>query len=148
MVIKKLLFLLLILTSSLLLISCNSVVDSETSSLSSFTSISPSEFSKFIEQDDVVVIDVRQNIELNDLGYIPQKDLEHDFYSSDFTSFIDSLDKTERYAIYCYHDTRSGKVMSYMEEQGFEFVVDLDGGIDAWLNEGFPVDFPPSSAFN
>ena len=120
---------------------------SNDSQFSSFSSLSPKDFSRVINLDDVVVIDIRTLQELQELGFISQKDLEYDFYNPNFASQIDSLNKTVKYAIYCYHGTRSAALLSYMKKSGFKNVVDLDGGIDAWLKEGLPVNFPPFKAY-
>ncbi|MDC9726287.1 MAG: rhodanese-like domain-containing protein [Candidatus Thioglobus sp.] len=45
---------------------------------------------------------------------------------------VDSLDKTAEVVVFCHHGIRSMQVARYFEMLGFEKVINLKGGIDAW----------------
>ncbi|MCB0727412.1 MAG: rhodanese-like domain-containing protein [Ignavibacteria bacterium] len=99
--------------------------------------IDTKEFKKLHEENSFVLIDVRTRDEF-DLGHL--KDASHiDFYSGDFESNIDGLDKRERYLVYCRSGNRSRQTMFLMRDLGFDEVYNLEGGIIAWNDEGFDI---------
>ncbi len=59
-----------------------------------------------------------------------------DFYAGDFSDKISQLNKNTPYAIYCRSGNRSGQTLMFMESLGFTNVVDLQGGIGAWVSAG------------
>jgi len=59
-----------------------------------------------------------------------------DIYTPDFKKVIDSLDKNEKYLIYCRTGSRSKTACSFLEKWGFAEVKDLSGGIVSWVNSG------------
>ena len=48
---------------------------------------------------------------------------------------LDRLDKTQEIVIICHHGIRSMQVARYLESSGFEQVINLKGGIDAWAKQ-------------
>ena len=50
-------------------------------------------------------------------------------------SHIDSLDKTQPVVVVCHHGIRSRQVARYLDSIGFEMVINLLGGVDAWAKE-------------
>ena len=48
---------------------------------------------------------------------------------------IDTLDKSEEIVIICHHGIRSMQVARYFDSIGFENVINLRGGIDAWAKQ-------------
>jgi phage shock protein E len=62
-----------------------------------------------------------------------------DASAPDFDTRIAALDKTASYALYCHSGNRSARAMQRMAAAGFSRVVDLDGGIAAWVASGRPV---------
>ena len=48
---------------------------------------------------------------------------------------IDTLDKTQETVIICHHGVRSLQVARYFEQVGFEHIINLQGGIDAWAKQ-------------
>lgn len=95
------------------------------------------EFSELIQEDDVVVLDVRTPEEFSE-GYI-DKALNIDFYRPDFSPAIDSLEKAPTYAVYCRSGKRSTEAIQIMRTLGFNGLFNLDGGIIEWANAGKPV---------
>ena len=53
-------------------------------------------------------------------------------YQPDFPERILKLPKEVKYLIYCWHGNRSQVARDWMKEQGFNWVCDLEGGIDKW----------------
>lgn len=50
-------------------------------------------------------------------------------------SQLETLDKNQEIVVICHHGTRSKQVAMYMEHFGFELVINLSGGVDAWAQE-------------
>jgi rhodanese-related sulfurtransferase len=48
------------------------------------------------------------------------------------------LDADEEIVLYCHHGGRSAKAQKFLEDQGYEKVMNLTGGIDAWSMEVDP----------
>lgn len=101
------------------------------------TLVSPIEASELIEGGDVRVIDVRTPEEYA-AGHIEGATLV-DFYEPDFADRIAELDRDAEYVVYCRSGNRSSQATALMDEQGFEDVNDVDGGIVAWEAAGLPV---------
>ena len=45
------------------------------------------------------------------------------------------LDPAQEIAVICHHGVRSMRVAAFLEQQGFEQLINLEGGIDAWARE-------------
>jgi rhodanese-related sulfurtransferase len=45
------------------------------------------------------------------------------------------LDPQQEIVVYCHHGGRSAQVAHYLTQQGYERVINLTGGIDAWSRE-------------
>ncbi len=98
------------------------------------SSINVSEFKQELDAWDKVLIDIRTQEELDTFGLIWKNALHLDIYEANFSSELDKLDKSEKYLIYCYHGNRTKSALNIMEGKWFEYVKDLNGGIDAWIN--------------
>ncbi|SMM98787.1 Rhodanese-related sulfurtransferase [uncultured Candidatus Thioglobus sp.] len=48
---------------------------------------------------------------------------------------IDTLDKSKETVIICHHGIRSMQVARYFDSIGFENIINLRGGIDAWAQQ-------------
>lgn len=48
---------------------------------------------------------------------------------------LDQLNKDTPIVVICHHGVRSRNVAMYLEHQGFENVINLTGGVDAWAME-------------
>ena len=81
-------------------------------------------------EDTFILLDVRTKKEV-DKGMI--EGAKHlDFFSSDFTTSLEKLDKDQPILVYCAKGGRSNKAANQMVELGFRKVYDLDGGYIAW----------------
>jgi rhodanese-related sulfurtransferase len=45
---------------------------------------------------------------------------------------IDELDRDRATVVVCHHGMRSAQVAGYLESLGFQAIMNLEGGIDAW----------------
>lgn len=98
-----------------------------------FETVSASEFNSSLDEDSVI-LDIRTPEEYA-LGRI-EGSKNIDFYSPDFSSKLDELDKDAEYKIYCNSGNRSKSAMGIMKSLGFTNVVELDGGIQDWAAFG------------
>ena len=95
------------------------------------TVVSVDEFQKDIKQDNVQVLDVRTAGEFK-TGYIKHA-LQADWTNKkQFTDRIQYVDKNKPVYIYCLSGGRSAAAANWMRQNGFEEVVELKGGINAW----------------
>lgn len=53
-------------------------------------------------------------------------------------SSLDNLDPEREYVLICHHGMRSQHAGLFLKEQGFERLINLVGGIDAWANQVEP----------
>lgn len=93
-------------------------------------------FAEFIAGSGVVVLDVRTPEEFAS-GHL-EGALNIDVNAGDFAEQIADLDHEASYAIYCRSGNRSQTAMALMDEAGFGDLRDLDGGILAWTQAGYP----------
>ena len=84
-----------------------------------------------------VVIDVRTPQEYAD-GHI-RAAINIDYNSPAFKDEIGQLDKNKTYIVYCRTGARSAQARQIMEDLGFKYVINMDGGITAWIDQGLPV---------
>ena len=112
----------------------NKIIDKNKSS-----NMQPEEFKTAIESGDYTLIDIRTEEEYLS-GHIAGS-TQSDFYQTqEFSNFLETLDKNEKYLIYCRSGNRSNQVLNIMKNKGFTDVSDLAGGISAWTAAGFPVE--------
>src|SRR5687768_9600292 len=99
------------------------------------TTLMPTAFQKKqASTKDAVVLDVRTKAEV-DQGTIPGA-INIDIKGETFEDQIKKLDKTKTYFLYCKGGPRSHKAANLMRSLGFRKLFELDGGIDAWRDEG------------
>jgi rhodanese-related sulfurtransferase len=97
--------------------------------------ISAADADEVIASDaSLVVLDVRTPSEYSD-GHI-DKAVNVDFRADDFATNLAKLDKSKRYLLHCKSGTRSARALQVMQEQGFENVVHMTDGFDAWKAAG------------
>lgn len=97
-----------------------------------FKTLSKKEFREELDKWDKILIDVRTDNERIRFGKIQDKQLNLDVYNPKITEQILSLDKKNKYLIYCWHGNRSLTVMNFMKENWFSWVCELDWGIENW----------------
>ena len=82
---------------------------------------------------DIQLIDVRTPEEYQE-GYIENAILI-DYFSEDFKTKIQELDKEKPVYLYCRSGNRSGKASIMLLDLGFTEIVDFDGGYEAWSEQ-------------
>lgn len=100
--------------------------------------LSPEDWHKMMERDDVVVVDTRNDYEVE----IGTFDKAIDLKIKEFTEFSDKMktletDKEKPHLIFCTGGIRCEKAIYDLQEQGFKNVYQLDGGILNYI-EKFP----------
>ncbi len=88
------------------------------------------------DDPDVVLIDVREPAEyaaghisggaLIPMGEAPQR--------------LDEIPTDKTVITYCRSGNRSGQVMQFLQQQGYDNVHNMEGGIIAWEQAGLPVE--------
>ena len=48
---------------------------------------------------------------------------------------VDDLDKNQETVVICHHGIRSRQICYYLEHIGFNNVINLEGGVEAWAND-------------
>lgn len=91
------------------------------------------DFKKELQKEDSILIDLRTIGELEETWIIPWAK-QIDFYSPDFKSYLNSLNKSNKYLIYCRSGNRSSQALSIMKELGFKSVLELEWGINNWIS--------------
>ncbi|RBL92577.1 rhodanese-like domain-containing protein [Chitinophaga flava] len=96
-------------------------------------------FSKDIHQPGVQVFDVRTAAEYN-TGHLPNA-LQADYNNkAEFSERVKYLDKQKPVYVYCLAGGRSSKAAQWMRENGFNKVVELENGVNAWKLAGLPLE--------
>jgi len=85
-----------------------------------------------------VVIDVRTPQEYA-AGHI-RAAINIDYNSPAFKDGIGKLDKNKNYIVYCRTGARSSAARDIMEGLGFKHILNMSGGITAWIDQGLPVE--------
>ena len=88
--------------------------------------------------DDLVLLDVRTPDEFAQARLADAINL--DFYAADFRSQLQTLDPEATYLVYCRTGNRSATAVEMMQELGFARIYEIDGGIAAWYEAGFPIE--------
>ena len=103
--------------------------------------ISAKEAASLIEKNknnaDFVILDVRTPEEFSK-GHI-ENAINIDVKSASFREDAGKLDPGKTYVIHCRSGRRSAVAGAQLEELGFINVYDIQGGIVAWEEEGYPV---------
>jgi rhodanese-related sulfurtransferase len=48
---------------------------------------------------------------------------------------LEELDQNQEIVVICHHGIRSRQVAYYLEQQGFDKVINLEGGVEAWAQD-------------
>ena len=100
-------------------------------------SISPQNWNNFINQNDVLTIDVRNEYETK-IGSFKNSISPKTRTFFEFKEYIEKellVNKDQKIAMYCTGGIRCEKASYYMKEIGFNNVYQLDGGILKYLEE-------------
>lgn len=100
--------------------------------------VSATEAAQLIEQNaDIKVLDVRTGWEYK-RGHVEGAE-NLNYYAFSFKKSIGKLDKKTTWLVHCKSGVRSGNTIPIMQEAGFESIIHMDGGFDAWKKAALPV---------
>ena len=88
------------------------------------------------DRSDVVVLDVREQWEYDE-GHIPG--VVH-IPMNDIPGRISEIPTDQTVIVSCRSGNRSGQVASFLRNEGFTNIHNLNGGIVAWQSAGLPVE--------
>ena len=93
--------------------------------------LTPKEFKDYLVDDEVTLVDVREQWEF-DICQIKGAILMH--LGVIVKSYV-NLNKYSKIALYCHSGICSMHVADFLLSKGFQSLVNLQGGIDAWAQE-------------
>ncbi len=99
--------------------------------------LSPERFQKKLTEEKGVLIDVRTSEEYAE-EHIDGA-INGNVQDVNFKKWIDSLDKSKAYFLYCKSGKRSAQAMDMMKENGFKKLYMLKGGMIEWRLKEMPV---------
>lgn len=99
--------------------------------------VSVDEAMELAARDGVTVIDVRTPQEFAE-GHLDGA-LLIDLSSAGFADEVAALDPAGEYLVYCRSGNRSAQAVAIMQQLGFERLWDLDGGVIAIADAGYPL---------
>jgi rhodanese-related sulfurtransferase len=91
----------------------------------------PEEVVKILSEEESRLIDVREEWE-HRIARLQNSEL---MPLSNFIELSKSLNKEDMLIFYCHHGLRSLQACYYLENLGFQNLINLEGGIDAWSKE-------------
>ena len=111
--------------------------------------VTPDQLAHEIALGEVVVVDVRDSQE-RELGYIPgsihipRVTLE---FAADPTSPAADprLHNAQRVVLHCGLGFGGALATARLREMGYEAPANLEGGYEAWIRAGYPVEYPQSA---
>ena len=98
----------------------------------------PTELQNYLAETNAapLLLDVReawefQICQLQGSQLIPMRDIPQAVEGGD-------LDPAQEIVAICHHGIRSRQVAYYLEQQGFDKVINLEGGVEAWASDVDP----------
>lgn len=103
--------------------------------------VDPTTYKEISAAEDVVVVDIRLPEEY-EMGHIPGSlNLPIGVGNEQWvTDLSNSVEKDTVVAVYCKSDVRSARAADMAKEAGYEYVYDLEGGINAWTEAGYELE--------
>ena len=97
--------------------------------------ISAVELKELLETEkSIQLIDVREQFEW-DICHIKGAQL---MSMNSIPNRKEEIDKNQKTVLYCHHGVRSQRVIDYLQRQGFDNLLNLQGGIHAWAMQVDP----------
>jgi rhodanese-related sulfurtransferase len=97
--------------------------------------IEPRALKERIERgEQIVILDVREPFEIE---LAPFPGATH-IPMGDIPARLQELEPDRETVVVCHHGIRSAQVANYLAQSGFERVLNLSGGIDAWSSDADP----------
>jgi rhodanese-related sulfurtransferase len=98
--------------------------------------VDPQTVNNIRDRADVLLIDVREQSEY-DAGHIPGITL---IPIGEIANRLTEIPKDKTVIVSCQSGGRSKQVASFLQEQGYTNIHDLQGGFAAWQRAGLPVE--------
>ncbi|MEO1944096.1 MAG: rhodanese-like domain-containing protein [Candidatus Thioglobus sp.] len=92
------------------------------------------ELNEYLITNSPLLLDVREQWEWDRCRILDSKLLP----MGQIITQIQNLDKAQETVIICHHGIRSMQVSKYFDSIGFEKIINLHGGIDAWAKQVDP----------
>ena len=107
--------------------------------------ISPEQANETVYKADVVLVDIRYVRELEREGQIPgaihaPRGMLEFWVDQDSPYYKPVFGGGKRFVLYCQSGWRSTLATATLMDMGFEDVVHIEGGFDAWKVAGLPVE--------
>ncbi|MCC6865602.1 MAG: rhodanese-like domain-containing protein [Ignavibacteria bacterium] len=99
--------------------------------------VTSEKFSELAKEPGTVLLDVRSAFEFGGDKIHGAQNIS--YTSSGFKQYIEKLDKSKTYLVYCATGSRSVGAVNQMKTLGFEHVYNLKGGISQWKSDNMPV---------
>ena len=91
--------------------------------------LSPTEVAARLRSDTPpLIIDVREPWE-HGIAHVEPSEL---IPLTSLPQRVQELDPMQAYAVLCHHGVRSEMAANWLAQQGFQHLVNIEGGIDAW----------------
>lgn len=105
--------------------------------------ISPSQFPQWMEkhansETPVLLIDVRENWEYETAKVQAEGFQMLHLPMQSIPAHLSELDPKRPTALLCHHGSRSQHVATFLQQNGFETLANISGGIHAWALESDP----------
>ena len=113
--------------------------ENQTKTQPEVNNISPKQAKDLMDKaNDVFVLDVRteeeyKEVHIKDAHLIPIKELEQN---------INKIPKDKKVVVHCASGKRSAKACEMLKDKGLKELYNLEGGINKWQAEGYPVEKP------
>ncbi len=99
--------------------------------------VDPQKFAELTKEKDIVILDVRSAFEFKGDKIAGSQNVS--YTSGGFKSYVEKLDKSKTYLVYCASGSRSAGAVTTMQGLGFENIYNLKGGMENWKSAGLPV---------
>jgi len=93
--------------------------------------LSPREAKQRLSEGDACIIDVREDVELELARLEPALHIP----LARLPQSLDQIPRDRDLILLCHHGVRSAMAGDFLERNGFDRVINLEGGIDAWSRE-------------
>ena len=107
---------------------------------SALNNLTAKQFLQALEEEEVVIIDVRRKDEYETVRIANAVHL--DYFDYQFLEKIEALDPSKTILVYCRSGRRSIRVCTLMKNGKFDAdkVFNLEGGILDWMEQAYPVE--------
>ena len=99
-----------------------------------YLELAPADAHDAITDEEVTLVDIRDPESFQAAHLV---DAVH-INDSNIHEFLETANRQQPLIVYCYHGISSVGAASFFSEQGFEKVSHIEGGFEAWQQNGLP----------